>query len=131
MDIYVLFIVLTHAFDTMSVATLLQIPPPIGIPPKMVNIIQCFQKDLKAKLVNCCKNDGFPVTNGEKQGLVLAQTEFQLHIQHGASVCSKGVRPNCDDDMILLIAVLLCIRDVMPLVDYSVCPLAKQWYGWS
>ena len=78
MDLYVLFVDLTKAFDTVSRPGLWEILPRIGIPPKMVNIIRCFHEGMKARLVNGCENDEFPVTNGVKQGCVLAPTLFSF-----------------------------------------------------
>ena len=78
MDLYVLFVDLTKAFDTVSRTGLWEILPRIGIPPKMVNIIRSFHDGMKARLVNGCENDEFPVTNGVKQGCVLAPTLFSF-----------------------------------------------------
>ncbi|KAL8612753.1 hypothetical protein ACOMHN_033752 [Nucella lapillus] len=78
MDLYILFIDLTKAFDTVSRPGLWNIIPRIGIPPKMVKIIRCFHDGMNTRLVNGSENDEFPVTNGVKQGCVLASTLFSF-----------------------------------------------------
>jgi len=78
MDLYILFVDLTKAFDTVSSPGRWNILPRIGIPPKMVKIIRCFHDGMNARLVNGSENDEFPVTNGVKQGCVLAPTLFSF-----------------------------------------------------
>lgn len=77
-DLYVLFVDLTKAFDTVSRLGLWNILPRLGVPPKMLKIIQCFHEGMQARLVNGSEDDQFPVTNGVKQGCVLAPTLFSL-----------------------------------------------------
>ncbi|KAL8614142.1 hypothetical protein ACOMHN_026359 [Nucella lapillus] len=78
MDLYILFVDLTKAFDTVSRPGLWNILPRIGIPPKMVKIIKCFHDGMNARLVNSSEKDGFPVTNGVKQRCVVAPTLFSF-----------------------------------------------------
>ena len=73
-DLYILFVDLTKAFDTVSRPGLWCILPRIGIPPKMVQIIRCFHDGMKAGLVNGKEEDDFHVSNGIKQGCVLTPT---------------------------------------------------------
>ena len=73
MDLYIVFVDLTKAFDTVSRPGLCNILP-IGIPPKVVKIIRCFHNGMNARLVSGSEDDEFPVTNGVKQGCTLAQT---------------------------------------------------------
>ena len=77
-DLYILFVDLTKAFDTVSRPGLWNILPRIGIPPKMVKMIQSFHDGMKAGLVNGDESNEFPVTNGVKQGCVLAPTLFSF-----------------------------------------------------
>ena len=51
-DLYILFVDLTKAFDTVSRPGLWNILPRIGIPPKMVKMIQSFHDGMKARLAN-------------------------------------------------------------------------------
>ncbi|KAL8589062.1 hypothetical protein ACOMHN_055075 [Nucella lapillus] len=48
MDLYILFVDLTKAFDTVSRPGLWHILPRIGIPSKMVKIIRCFHDGMNA-----------------------------------------------------------------------------------
>ena len=65
-DLYILFVDLTKAFDTVSRPGLWRILPRIriGIPPKMVQIIRCFHDGMKAGLVNGKEEVDFLVSNG-------------------------------------------------------------------
>ena len=77
-DLYILFVDLTKAFDTVSRIGLWNILPRLGVPPKMMKMIQCFHDGMKARLVNGDEDDEFPVSNGVKQGCVLAPTLFSF-----------------------------------------------------
>ncbi|KAL8610626.1 hypothetical protein ACOMHN_006345 [Nucella lapillus] len=77
-DLYILFVDLTKAFDTVSHPGFWNILPRIGIPPKMVKIIRCFRDGMNSRLVNCNKDYEYPVTSGVKQGCVLAPTLFSF-----------------------------------------------------
>ena len=77
-DLYMLFVDLTKAFDTVSRPGLWNILPRLGIPPRMVKIIQSFHDGMKARLVSSDESNDFPVTNGVKQGCVLAPTLFSF-----------------------------------------------------
>ncbi|KAL8593603.1 hypothetical protein ACOMHN_039530 [Nucella lapillus] len=78
MDLCILFVDLTKAFDTVSRPGLWNILPHIGIPPKMVKIVRFFHDGMNARLVNSSENDEFLDTNGVKQGCVLAPTLFSF-----------------------------------------------------
>ncbi|KAL8576767.1 hypothetical protein ACOMHN_067665 [Nucella lapillus] len=78
MDLYILFVDLTKAFDTVSHPGLWNILPRIGIPSKMAKMIRCLHDGMNARLVNGSENDEFPVTIGVKQGCVLAPTFFSF-----------------------------------------------------
>ena len=77
-DLYILFVDLTKAFDTVSRIGLWNILPRLGIPPRMLKMIQCFHEGMKARLVNGGEDDEFSVSNGVKQGCVLAPTLFSF-----------------------------------------------------
>ena len=47
-------------------------------PPKMVKIIRCFHNGMNARFVTGSEDDEFPVTNGVKEGCVLAPTLFSF-----------------------------------------------------
>ena len=77
-DLYIRFVDLTKAFDTVSRIGLWNLLPRIGIPPKMMALLQCFHEGMNARLVNGGDDDEFPVSNGVKQGCVLAPTLFSI-----------------------------------------------------
>ena len=77
-DLYVLFVDLTKAFDTVSRPGLWSMLPRIGIPPKMMQMIRSFHDGMKAKVVGSDDGNEFEVTNGVKQGCVLAPTLFSF-----------------------------------------------------
>ena len=78
-DLYLLFIDLTKAFDTVSRTGLWTILSKLGCPPKFIKAIQSFHDGMMARVIeNGDVSDPFPVTNGVKQGCVLAPTLFSL-----------------------------------------------------
>ena len=60
MDLYVLYVDLTKAFETVSCHGLWKILPRLGILSKMFNIIQYFDEGVKARL-SMVENDELPV----------------------------------------------------------------------
>ena len=78
-NLYLLFVDLTKAFDTVSREGLWAILSKLGCPPKFVRIIQSFHDGMMARIVeNGDVSEPFPVSNGVKQGCVLAPTLFSL-----------------------------------------------------
>jgi hypothetical protein len=79
MDLFVVFIDLVKAFDSVNRDGLWKVLTKLGCPSKMVNLIKAFHTDIMARVIN----DGsysreFQVTNGAKQGCVLAPTLFSI-----------------------------------------------------
>jgi len=78
-SLYLLFVDLTKAFDTVSREGLWKILLKLGCPKKLVDIISSFHDGMMARVVeDGIVSDPFPVTNGVKQGCVLAPTLFSL-----------------------------------------------------
>lgn len=78
-NLYILFVDLTKAFDTVSREGLWAILSKLGCPPKFVKIIRSFHDGMMARVVeNGSVSEPFPVSNGVKQGCVLAPTLFSL-----------------------------------------------------
>ena len=78
-DLYMNFVDLTKAFDTVSREGLWKIMAKFGCPAKFIAMVRQFQNGMLVRV----KNDGefsdpFPVTNGVKQGCVLASTLFSM-----------------------------------------------------
>ena len=73
-DLYMTFVDLTKAFDTVSREGLWTIMAKFGCPAKFIAVVRQFHDDMLARVQNDGKfTDPFPVTNGVKQGCVLVQ----------------------------------------------------------
>jgi len=78
-NLYIMFVDLTKAFDTVSREGLWSILSKLGCPPKFVSIIRSFHDGMMGRVVgNGTESDSFPITNGVKQGCVMAPTLFSL-----------------------------------------------------
>ena len=78
-DLYMSFVDLTKAFDTVSRDGLWKIMAKFGCPPRYIAMVRQFHDGMQARV----QNDGeysepFPVTNGVKQGCVMAPTLFSM-----------------------------------------------------
>ena len=78
-DLYMTFVDLTKAFDTVSRDGLWKIMAKFGGPPRFIAMVRQFHDGMQARV----QNDGefsepFEVTNGVKQGCVLAPTLFSM-----------------------------------------------------
>ena len=81
-DLYMTFVDLTKAFDTVSRDGLWKIMAKFGCPPRSIAIVRQFHDGMQARV----QNDGeyseysepFPVTNGDKQGCFMAPTLFSM-----------------------------------------------------
>jgi len=81
MPLYAVFIDFTKAFDTVSRDGLWQVLTKFGCLAKFVNIVKYLHSGMKASVAY--GNDhskAFAVTNGVKQGCVLAPTLFSLYL---------------------------------------------------
>ena len=74
-DLYMTFVDLTKAFDTVSRVGLWKIMAKFGCPAKFIAVVRQFHNGMLARVQN---DDPFPVTNGIKQGCVLASTLFSI-----------------------------------------------------
>ena len=78
-DLYMLFIDLTKAFDTVSRPGLWSILAKLGCPPNFIRMVRLFHDGMMARVIHDgVVSEPFPVTNGVKQGCVLAPTLFSL-----------------------------------------------------
>ena len=79
LDLYMVFIDLTKAFDTVNREGLWKILKKIGCPDTFVDIIKLFHDDMTAKVMDGGEiSPEFAVKNGTKQGCVLAPTLFNI-----------------------------------------------------
>ena len=73
------FIDLTKAFDTVSREALWDVLARYGCPPKFIQIIRLFHVDMTGQVLsNGEQSDPFSISNGVKQGCVLAPVLFNL-----------------------------------------------------
>ena len=78
-DLYMTFFDLTKAFDTVSREGLWKIMAKFGWPAKFIALVWQFLDGMLARVQNDGEfSDQFPVTNGVKQGCVLASTLFSM-----------------------------------------------------
>ena len=78
-DLYLLFIDLTKAFDTINRKGLWHILEKAGCPPHFVGIIRSFHDGMKVTVREGSEySSHFEVTSGTKQGGVLAPTLFSI-----------------------------------------------------
>ena len=78
-DLYMTFVNLAKAFDTVSRDGLWKIMTKFGCPPRYIAMVRQIHDSMQARV----QNDGeysepFPVTNGVKQGCVMAPTLFSM-----------------------------------------------------
>ena len=79
MDLYMTFVDLTKAFDTVSREGLWKIMAKFGCPTKFIAMVRQFHDCMLARVQNDGEfSDPFPVINGVKQGCVLAPTLFSM-----------------------------------------------------
>ena len=79
LDLYMVFVDLTKAFDTISRDGLWQILRKIGCPDLFVDIIRSFHEGMVARVQDQGQtSEPFSVTNGTKQGCVMAPLLFTL-----------------------------------------------------
>ena len=77
--LYITFVDLTKAFDTVSREGLWQILCRLGCPPKFLNMILQLHENQQGRIrLNNDLSEPFPIKNGVKQGCVLAPTLFSI-----------------------------------------------------
>ena len=96
-DLYLLFIDLTKAFDTVNREGLWRILEKAGCPKHFVNIICSFHDNMKVSVSEGGeKSPLFDVTSGTKQGCVLAPTLFSIFFSMMLLVAFKDTRDGVD-----------------------------------
>ena len=96
LDLYTVFIDLTKAFDTVNREALWDVLARYGCPPKFIQIIRLFHVDMTGQvLTNGEQSDPFSISNGVKQGCVLAPVLFNLYfacvLRQAVGNMDKGV----------------------------------------
>ena len=78
-DLYMTFVDLTKAFDIVSRDGLWKIMAKFGCPPRFIAMVRQFHDGMQARVQNDEEfSEPFEVTNGVKQGCVLAPTLFSM-----------------------------------------------------
>ena len=79
-DLYMTFIDLTKAFDTVNRNGLWKVLKQIGCTEKFIRVIREFHEGMKGQVLDCGEmSDLFCVSNGTKQGCVLAPLLFSIY----------------------------------------------------
>ena len=96
-DLYLLFIDLTKAFDTVSRTGLWCILEKAGLPRHYVGIIRSFHDNMKATVrEGSDKSEPFDVTCGTKQGCIIAPTLFNIFFSMMLHVAFKEAKDGVD-----------------------------------
>lgn len=96
-ELYVVFVDLTKAFDTVSRGGLWNILKKAGIPDEMLNVIISLHEGMKARVrSNGELSDEFNVSNGTKQGCVLAPVLFAIYFAFMLDIALKDLSEGID-----------------------------------
>ncbi|KAL0177088.1 hypothetical protein M9458_025982 [Cirrhinus mrigala] len=110
-DLYMIFIDLTKTFDSVSRTGLWLILRKIGCPEKFIDLFCSFHNGIAQVLDDEELSDQFGISNGTKQGCVLAPLLFNIFFSMMLSVAFK----DCDMDDCALMAHTL--TEVQSLFD--------------
>ena len=87
-DLYITFVDLTKAFDTVSRDGLWKIMTKLRCAPRYIAMARQFHDGMQARGQNDEEySEPFPVTNGVKQGCVMAPTLFSIMFLCNAHRC--------------------------------------------
>ena len=96
-DLYITFIDLTKAFDTVSREGLWKIMSKFGCPSKFIKVVRQFHDGMQAQVFDDGESSTpFPVTNGVKQGCVLAPTLFSMMFSAMLTDAFRDSNPGMD-----------------------------------
>ena len=89
-DLYMAFVELTKAFDTVRCDGLWKILTKFGCPPRYIAMVRQFHDGLQARVQNYGEySEPFPVTNGDKQGCFMAPTLYTMMFLLCSQMLSK------------------------------------------
>ena len=103
LDLYLTFVDLTKAFDSVCREGLWRIMVKFGCPQKLITMVRQFHDGMMASVQDqSASSASFSVTNGVKQGCVLAPTLFSMMfsamLQHAFTDDSNSIKYNCRFD---------------------------------
>ena len=103
LDLYLTFVDLTKAFDSVCREGLWRIMAKFGCPQKLITMVRQFHDGMMASVQDqSASSASFSVINGVKQGCVLAPTLFSMMfsamLQHAFTDDSNGIKYNCRFD---------------------------------
>ena len=89
--LYIAFVDLTKAFDTVSRSGLYKILEKIGCPPRLLSLVESFHEDMQSTVnFDGTTSASFKIKKGVKQGCVLAATLFCIFFSMLLSYAFKG-----------------------------------------
>uniref|UniRef100_A0A5F8H1G2 RNA-directed DNA polymerase n=1 Tax=Monodelphis domestica TaxID=13616 RepID=A0A5F8H1G2_MONDO len=96
LSLYIVFIDLTKAFNTVNKDALWVILSKLGCPAKFIKLIQLFHVDMTGEVLSGGEtSDRFNISNGVKQGCILAPVLFNLFftqvLRHAVMDLNLGV----------------------------------------
>ena len=98
--LYVSFVDLTKAFDTVSRKGMWQIMERLGCPPRVLNMVIQLHDDQRGQVrLNGDLSEPFAISNGVKQGCVLAPTLFSIFFSMMLRQATEDLN---DDDSIYI-----------------------------
>ena len=79
--LFILFVDLQKAYDSVPRKALWQVLQKCGVPPTMLSIIRSFHEGMHAEVrVGSTATDSFEVQNGLRQGCTMAPTLFNIYL---------------------------------------------------
>jgi len=95
--LYIAFVDLTKAFDTVNREMLWEILSRYGCPPKFVSVLRNFHDGMEARVVmGGSESPPFPVKMGVKQGCVIAPVLFNLYVMSVTLLMRNSLDNNID-----------------------------------
>ena len=127
--LYTTYVDLTKAFDTVSREGLWTIMSKYGCPPKFTNMVRQFHDGMLARVRDDNEtSDAFEVTNGVKQGCVLAPTLFSLVFTAMLSYAYS----TADDDLLLRTRTdggAFNLRRLQAKTKVTICPVRELLFA--
>ncbi|KAI8493649.1 hypothetical protein Bbelb_285700 [Branchiostoma belcheri] len=93
-DLYMVFVDLTKAFDTVNRPLLWEVLRRFGCPPKYLAVLKSLHNGAMVRVLGGgAKSDAFPVCTGVRQGCVIAPVIFNLFLAAVMLAAKKDIRP--------------------------------------